>query len=68
MVGYKLSEKRVDRYHVRVSTLNDVDFTGLLAYLISGRIFYATEHINAFIQSPISLISLNVNLFDNWEH
>lgn len=65
-IGLSLAEKRVARYKVNVEALNNLIFTGLLAYIIGGRLFYAAEHLAAFMQSPLSLISLNITLFDNW--
>ncbi len=65
-IGSVLSEKRAGRYQVDVSTLSNLIFTGFIAYMIGGRLFYAVEHIGAFLESPISLISLNLDLFDSW--
>ena len=64
--GLSLAEKRAARYHVDAEVLNNLIFTGLLAYIIGGRLFYTAEHISAFAQSPLSLISLNITLFDSW--
>ena len=64
--GLSLAEKRAARYHVDAEVLNNLIFTGLLAYIIGGRLFYAAEHISAFAQSPLSLISLNITLSDSW--
>ncbi len=65
-IGLSFSEKRASRYKISASTLNNLVLTISLAYLIGGRFFYAFEHISAFVQSPISLISLNIALFDNF--
>lgn len=65
-LGLTLSEKRASRHNVSVETLNNLVFAALLVYLIGGRLFYAVEHIPAFVQSPVSLISLNITLFDYW--
>jgi phosphatidylglycerol---prolipoprotein diacylglyceryl transferase len=64
-IGLIFAGKRAKRYKVSASTLSDLVMTLSIAYLISGRIFFVFEHIPAFIQSPISLISININLFDN---
>ena len=64
--GLSLAEKRTARYNVNAEALNNLIFAGLLAYIIGGRLLYAAEHISAFAQSPLSLISLNITLFDSW--
>jgi len=65
-LGLSLAEKRAARYKVNAEALNNLIFASLLAYLIGGRLLYAAEHISAFVQSPLSLISLNITLFDSW--
>jgi phosphatidylglycerol---prolipoprotein diacylglyceryl transferase len=65
-VGVLLAERRLDRHHIPPAAYNNLVFYGLAAYLLGGRLFYAIEHFSAFVQSPISLFSLNVSLFDNW--
>jgi prolipoprotein diacylglyceryltransferase len=65
-VGVILAEKRIHRHHLPPADYNNLVAYGLGAYLLGGRLFYAIEHFSAFIQSPISLVSLNVSLFDNW--
>jgi phosphatidylglycerol:prolipoprotein diacylglycerol transferase len=65
-IGMSLAEKRAARSHTDKSLLNNLIFYGILAYLLGGRIFYALEHLSAFAQSPLSLISLNTSAFDNW--
>jgi phosphatidylglycerol---prolipoprotein diacylglyceryl transferase len=43
----------------------DAVFAALaIAFLVSGRLLYAVEHLTAFTQNPISLVSLNASLFD----
>ena len=65
-IGTMLSEKHAARYHLDASALSNLIFTGFLAYFIGGRLFYVAEHVIAFVQSPVSIISLNLGLFDNW--
>jgi prolipoprotein diacylglyceryltransferase len=64
--GLILTEKRTGRYHIEVSAISDLIFTEFIAYIFGGRIFYVSEHIPAFLESPVSLISLNLDLFDIW--
>ncbi|HSL28458.1 MAG TPA: prolipoprotein diacylglyceryl transferase family protein [Anaerolineales bacterium] len=63
-VGLALAEKRTERHHVSKESLNNLVFFSLMAYLAGGRLIYALLHLPAFVQSPSSLISLNLDLFD----
>ncbi len=65
-LGLSLAEKHTARYNVNTEALNNLIFGSLLAYILGGRLFYAAEHLSAFTQSPLSLISLNITLFDSW--
>jgi len=65
-LGLSLAETRAARYNVNAEALNNLIFASLLAYILGGRVFYAAEHLSAFTQSPLSLISLNITLFDSW--
>jgi len=65
-LGLTLSEKRADRHGLNPNELNNLLFAALLAYIVGGRLFYAAEHLNAFIKSPFSLVSINITLFDIW--
>lgn len=62
--GLYLAEKRSARHGISVSDLNNIVFFPLIGYLLGGRILFAIENISAFTQSPQSLISLNLDLFD----
>lgn len=64
--GLALSERRAIRYQVDSQTLSNLAFTGLSGYVIGGRVFYAAAHLSAFLQSPLSMLSLNVSAFDSW--
>lgn len=65
-LGLSLAEKRAARYNVNAEALNNLIFASLLAYILGGRLFFAAEHLSAFTQSPLSLVSLNITLFDSW--
>jgi phosphatidylglycerol:prolipoprotein diacylglycerol transferase len=65
-VGTALSEKRSKLHGGHTKALNDLIFIGSLAYVLGGRLSFAAEHLSAFIQSPLSLVSLNVSSFDYW--
>ena len=63
-LGLYLSEKRAERYPISKEALNNIVFYGMLGYLLGGRILFAVANLSAFMWSPLSLFSLNVDLFD----
>ncbi len=65
-VGQALAEKRAGEEPGLRSAVDSLAVAMLAAFLIGGRIFFAIGHIAAFAQSPISLVSLNTDLFDSW--
>ena len=65
-LGLYLAEKRTERYHISKDALNNIVFYGMLGYLLGGRIFFAAANLSAFMKSPLSLFSLNIDLFDPW--
>lgn len=62
--GLYLAEKRSVKYGVSNEDLNNIVFFSLIGFLLGGRILFTFENLSAFIQSPRSLISLNLDLFD----
>lgn len=63
-VGLALAEKRTERHGVSKEQLNNISFYGLFGYILGGRLLFALENISAFTQSPLSLFSINIDLFD----
>ncbi len=63
-IGLALAEKRTESHKVSRDTLNNLVFSSLIGYLIAGRLIYALANLPAFVQSPWSLISPNLELFD----
>ena len=64
-LGLSLAERRLPRGGVNAELLNNLVLAGLLGYVVGGRIVYAAAHL-AFIRlDPLSLISLNLGLFDS---
>ncbi len=64
-IGLALAEKRSERHGVSKDTLNNLVFYSLFGYLLGGRILFALTNYSAFADSPLSLFSLNVDLFDS---
>jgi phosphatidylglycerol:prolipoprotein diacylglycerol transferase len=65
-IGLALAEKRAERYQVSKEALSNIVYYSLFGYLVGGRLLYALSHLSAFVQSPLSMFSLNLDLFDPW--
>lgn len=63
-VGLTLSEKRAARYGIAKEALNNLLYYSILGYILGGRLLFALSNLSAFTQSPLSLFSLNIDLFD----
>jgi len=63
-VGLSLSEKRVSRHAISKEALNNIVYSSLLGYVIGGRVAFVLSHLTVFIQSPLSIFSPNIDLFD----
>jgi phosphatidylglycerol:prolipoprotein diacylglycerol transferase len=63
-IGLTLAEKRTARHGVSKDALNNIVFYGIFGYIIGGRLLFAISNLSAFTKSPLSLFSVNVDLFD----
>ncbi len=63
-VGLALAERRAERHGISKDSLNNLVYYSLFGFLLGGRILYALSNLSAFGQSPLSLFSLNLDLFD----
>jgi phosphatidylglycerol:prolipoprotein diacylglycerol transferase len=63
-VGLYFSEKQVERHNISKDALNNIVYYSILGYIIGGRILFALANLSAFTQSPWSILSVNVDLFD----
>ena len=63
-LGITLAEKRAPKHGVSANDLNNLAFYPLLGYVLGGRILFALENLSAFAESPLSIFSLNLDLFD----
>ncbi|HUE98617.1 MAG TPA: prolipoprotein diacylglyceryl transferase family protein [Anaerolineales bacterium] len=63
-IGLALAEKRAERHNISKDSLNNIVYYGLFGYIFGGRILYALSNFSVFAQSPLSLFSLNLDLFD----
>jgi phosphatidylglycerol---prolipoprotein diacylglyceryl transferase len=62
--GLSLAEKFSPKRGISANTLYNLTFTGLIAGLIGARIGYVFQYPNAFLESPLSLVSLNPGLLE----
>lgn len=65
-LGSTLAEKRVEKHNISKDQLNNIFFYSLLGFILGGRISFALQNISAFIQSPLSIFSINPDLFDTF--
>ncbi|HEY9152720.1 MAG TPA: prolipoprotein diacylglyceryl transferase family protein, partial [Anaerolineales bacterium] len=65
-IGLSLSERRAPRHHVNLDALSNLLLIGTAGFVIGGRVLYAIENLSTFGQSPASIFSLNIALFDLW--
>ncbi len=63
-LGLTLAEKRSERHGISKDVLNNIVYYSILGYIIGGRVLFAASNLPAFTQSPLSLFSINIDLFD----
>ena len=63
-MGLALAEKRAGRYGLSRDAINNIVYYALFGYILGGRLLYALANYSVFSQSPLSIFSLNLDLFD----
>src|SRR5512138_1427285 len=63
-IGLALSEKRADRHSISRDMLNSLVYSSLFGYIVGGRVLFALANYSVFAASPLSLFSINIDLFD----
>jgi phosphatidylglycerol:prolipoprotein diacylglycerol transferase len=63
-LGASLAEKYASRHKLSGEVVFNLIFTGLVAYIVGGRLSYAGQHPSAFSGNLLNLISRNTGLFD----
>ena len=63
-LGLMFAEKRSERYGISKDALTSIAFYSIIGYIVGGRMFFAVSNLSAFTKSPLSLFSINVDLFD----
>jgi phosphatidylglycerol:prolipoprotein diacylglycerol transferase len=63
-LGLTLAEKRVSRHGILKEAFDNLVYYSILGYMLGGRILFVLEHLQVFINSPLSIFSPNIDLFD----
>lgn len=63
-LGLSLAEKFAPRRGIAADTLYNLVFAGLVSGILGARLGYVLQHPQAFLASPLSLVSLNAGLLD----
>jgi phosphatidylglycerol---prolipoprotein diacylglyceryl transferase len=63
-IGLTLAEKRAERHGISKDALNNLVYYSVFSYILGGRLLYALSNYSVFLQSPLSVFSLNLDLFD----
>lgn len=63
-LGLILAERLAPRFGANPNHLYNLVFVTLIAGLLGARLAYALEHLDAFLQSPLNIFSLNPGLLD----
>ena len=63
-MGLALSERRSARHGISKDVLNNIVFYSVIGYILGGRLLFAVSNLSAFTKSPLSLFSINIDLFD----
>jgi phosphatidylglycerol---prolipoprotein diacylglyceryl transferase len=63
-IGMSITERHATRYQVNGGVLSDLIFISLITGVIGARLAYVIHYPSAFTNNPISLISLNLGLFE----
>lgn len=65
-LGLSLAEKFAPKRGISPDALYNLVFAGLIAGVLGARLGYILQYPNAFLASPLSLISLNPGLLDRF--
>ena len=63
-LGLSLAEKRVARNAISKDSLSNIVYYSVLGYVIGGRVLFVIANLSAFVESPLSVFSINPDLFD----
>ena len=63
-IGLAIAEKRAARHGISKEALNNIVYYSILGYILGGRLLFVLANLSAFTQNLLSLVSLNIDLFD----
>lgn len=63
-LGQMLVERRAERHGISKEALNNTIYYSILAYILGGRLLFVLSNLSAFADSPLSIFSINLDLFD----
>ncbi len=63
-LGLALAERLAPRFKVEGNAISDLIFVALIAGIIGARLSYAAQSLPAFLDSPLSILSLTPNMLD----
>jgi phosphatidylglycerol:prolipoprotein diacylglycerol transferase len=63
-LGLTLAEKRLSRHSILKEVFDNLVYYSILGYALGGRILFVLKHLQVFINSPLSIFSPNIDLFD----
>jgi phosphatidylglycerol---prolipoprotein diacylglyceryl transferase len=63
-LGLMLVERQARIFQVNGKTLSDLVFLGLIAGVVGARLAFVIQYSSAFKANPVSVLSLNLALFD----
>jgi prolipoprotein diacylglyceryltransferase len=64
--GLTIAERNAPRFNVNAETLYNLVFAMLVSAILGARLSYVAQFPSAFLETPASLISLNLALLDPW--
>lgn len=63
-LGLALAERKAEEHNISKEDLNNLVYYSLFGYILGGRVLFALANYAVFAKSPLSLFSLNLDLFD----
>lgn len=63
-LGLALAERRAERNKIARDAISNLIYYSLFGYILGGRILYVLANFQVFVLSPLSIFSLNLDLFD----
>lgn len=62
--GLFLADRYLDRHKIEPKKFNNLVLISLISGLIGARLFFVIQYLEIFLKNPLSILSINPNLFD----